>query len=67
MPEYCVTGGTGFIAAYLVKVLLEKGHNVRTTVRNPGKSTFNVKGISSSVKFLLIDSSFLIMLDFSYV
>ncbi|PSR91170.1 Tetraketide alpha-pyrone reductase [Actinidia chinensis var. chinensis] len=35
MPEYCVTGGTGFIAAYLVKSLLEKGHCVRTTVRDP--------------------------------
>ncbi|XP_021293248.1 tetraketide alpha-pyrone reductase 2-like [Herrania umbratica] len=36
MPEYCVTGGTGFIAAYLVKSLLEKGYLVRTTVRDPG-------------------------------
>uniref|UniRef100_A0A1D1YXJ7 Bifunctional dihydroflavonol 4-reductase/flavanone 4-reductase n=1 Tax=Anthurium amnicola TaxID=1678845 RepID=A0A1D1YXJ7_9ARAE len=36
MPEYCVTGGTGFIAAYLVKGLLEKGHTVRSTVRDPG-------------------------------
>ncbi|CAA2964637.1 tetraketide alpha-pyrone reductase 2-like [Olea europaea subsp. europaea] len=35
MPEYCVTGGTGFIAAYLVKSLLERGHKVRTTVRDP--------------------------------
>ncbi|CAI9761980.1 unnamed protein product [Fraxinus pennsylvanica] len=35
MPEYCVTGGTGFIAAYLVKSLLERGHRVRTTVRDP--------------------------------
>ncbi|KAJ0038227.1 hypothetical protein Pint_23271 [Pistacia integerrima] len=35
MPEYCVTGGTGFIAAYLVKTLLEQGHVVRTTVRDP--------------------------------
>ncbi|KAJ4961080.1 hypothetical protein NE237_020990 [Protea cynaroides] len=35
MPEYCVTGGTGFIAAYLVKTLLERGHTVRTTVRDP--------------------------------
>lgn len=35
MLEVCVTGGTGFIAAYLVKALLEKGHTVRTTVRNP--------------------------------
>lgn len=36
MEEYCVTGGTGFIAAYLVKTLLDKGHIVRTTVRDPG-------------------------------
>ncbi|XP_057962430.1 tetraketide alpha-pyrone reductase 2 [Malania oleifera] len=36
MAEYCVTGGTGFIAAYLVKALLERGHFVRTTVRDPG-------------------------------
>ncbi|KAF3431858.1 hypothetical protein FNV43_RR26594 [Rhamnella rubrinervis] len=36
MPEYCVTGGTGFIAANLIKALLERGHTVRTTVRDPG-------------------------------
>ena len=34
--EYCVTGGTGFIAAYLVKALLLDGHVVRATVRDPG-------------------------------
>ncbi|KAK9105707.1 hypothetical protein Scep_022551 [Stephania cephalantha] len=33
--EYCVTGGTGLIGAYLVKALLEKGYIVRTTVRDP--------------------------------
>lgn len=49
MPEYCVTGGTGFIAAYLVKSLLERGHKVRTTVRDPGK--FSI--LPSKISFLL--------------
>jgi len=31
-----VTGASGFIASWLVKTLLEKGYNVRATVRNPG-------------------------------
>ncbi|KAK8557853.1 hypothetical protein V6N13_008307 [Hibiscus sabdariffa] len=29
----CVTGGTGFIASWLIKGLLEEGYSVRTTVR----------------------------------
>ncbi|XP_076947490.1 tetraketide alpha-pyrone reductase 2-like [Bidens hawaiensis] len=37
MPEYCVTGSTGFIAAYIIKSLLEQGHTVRSTVRDPEK------------------------------
>ncbi|KAH9626822.1 hypothetical protein KSS87_002467 [Heliosperma pusillum] len=35
MGEYCVTGGTGFIASYLIKYLLQQGHTVRATVRDP--------------------------------
>ncbi|XP_061342477.1 cinnamoyl-CoA reductase 1-like [Gastrolobium bilobum] len=31
----CVTGAGGFIASWLVKVLLEKGYTVKGTVRNP--------------------------------
>ncbi|KAG8043602.1 hypothetical protein GUJ93_ZPchr0458g22743 [Zizania palustris] len=31
----CVTGGNGYIASALVKLLLEKGYAVNTTVRNP--------------------------------
>ena len=33
----CVTGAGGFIASWLVKLLLEKGYAVHGTVRNPGK------------------------------
>ncbi|KAG0568830.1 hypothetical protein KC19_6G047900 [Ceratodon purpureus] len=30
----CVTGASGFIASWIVKMLLEKGYNVKGTVRN---------------------------------
>lgn len=32
----CVTGAGGFIASWIVKLLLEKGYTVKGTVRNPG-------------------------------
>lgn len=35
----CVTGGSGFVAALLVKRLLEKGYAVNTTVRDPANKT----------------------------
>ncbi|GLT32052.1 hypothetical protein SLA2020_067460 [Shorea laevis] len=31
----CVVGGSGFVAAQLIKLLLEKGYSVNTTVRDP--------------------------------
>jgi len=34
----CVTGGNGYIASALIKMLLERGYAVKTTVRNPGSS-----------------------------
>ncbi|RZS28186.1 hypothetical protein BHM03_00061752 [Ensete ventricosum] len=33
----CVTGAGGFIASWLVKLLLEKGYTVKGTVRSPGE------------------------------
>jgi hypothetical protein len=36
--EDCVTGGNGYIAS--VKMLLEKGYAVKTTVTNPGLHCF---------------------------
>ncbi|XP_059661085.1 dihydroflavonol 4-reductase-like [Cornus florida] len=37
MKTACVVGGNGFVASFLVKLLLEKGYDVNTTVRDPGK------------------------------
>ncbi|CAN6277030.1 unnamed protein product [Urochloa humidicola] len=37
----CVTGGNGYIASALVKMLLEKGYAVKTTVRNPDDTQKN--------------------------
>ncbi|KAJ3115245.1 hypothetical protein HDU96_000960 [Phlyctochytrium bullatum] len=34
----CVTGGTGYIAGFVIQELLEKGHVVHTTVRSIAKS-----------------------------
>lgn len=43
MPKrVCVTGANGFIAAHVVKQLLEGGHTVRGTVRDPA----NAKSVS---------------------
>lgn len=36
MATYCVTGATGFIGSWLVNTLLERGHMVHATVRDPG-------------------------------
>ncbi|KAM3370523.1 hypothetical protein ACQJBY_018070 [Aegilops geniculata] len=32
----CVTGGSGYIASALIKLLLQKGYAVKSTVRDPG-------------------------------
>lgn len=46
-----VTGGTGFIALELVKQLLEKGYNVRTTVR-PGSGPEKLESLNQLAQVL---------------
>lgn len=31
----CVTGASGYIASWLVKLLLQRGYSVKATVRDP--------------------------------
>ena len=38
----CVTGAGGFIASWIVKLLLEKGYTVHGTVRNPGRWSMHI-------------------------
>lgn len=42
----CVTGGTGFVASWLIMRLLQRGYSVRATVRtNPGFNRFSLNSI----------------------
>jgi len=44
--KVCVTGGTGFVASWLIKRLLENGYSVTTTVRaDPGLFSFLFFGL----------------------
>lgn len=55
----CVTGAGGFIASWLVKLLLERGYNVRGTVREPGDEKNahleTIEGAKDRLKLLKAD------------
>ena len=61
MSNVLVTGGTGFLAGWTIRKLLEQGHTVRTTVRSSAKSTVIVdmlaaEGVdTSNVSFAVAD------------
>lgn len=49
----CVTGGTGFIASWLIMRLLQRGYSVRATVRtNPGSNLFHYFPLAPLVSLL---------------
>ena len=37
-----VTGASGYIASWLVKLLLQRGYNVKATVRDPSQYTLSL-------------------------
>ena len=50
----CVTGGSGFLASWIVKMLLEKGYIVRTTTRRLEKAQF-LKEMAGSERLTVFD------------
>jgi dihydroflavonol-4-reductase len=46
--QVLVTGGTGFIARWCIAELLHRGYRVRTTIRDPSKSSVVQKALSDS-------------------
>jgi len=55
MKSVLVTGGTGFIASSIIKLLLEKGYFVKTTVRNKKKVEETFDFDVSKVEFFEAD------------
>ncbi|KAK6232413.1 hypothetical protein SCA6_002486, partial [Theobroma cacao] len=61
----CVTGAGGFIASWIIKLLLEKGYTVKGTVRNPGEMVVGPRktlfmneistGLDSSTTFQIVE------------
>ncbi|XP_010524363.1 PREDICTED: protein BRI1-5 ENHANCED 1 [Tarenaya hassleriana] len=45
--KVCVTGGTGFVASWLIMRLLERGYSVRATVRNPPEGKKDVSHLTN--------------------
>lgn len=50
----CVTGGSGYIASWLVKLLLHRGYTVKATVRDP--SYYPYLFLSSLISLFLSSS-----------
>jgi dihydroflavonol-4-reductase len=50
-----VTGGSGFIGSQVVRELLESGHTVRTTVRDPTKAPAGVLELSPHLEIVAAD------------
>ncbi|KAG0568141.1 hypothetical protein KC19_7G189600 [Ceratodon purpureus] len=55
----CVTGASGFIASWVVKLLLERGYIVRGTVRNPEKSKHLLELPGAGERLKLVEADLL--------
>ncbi|KAF7806840.1 cinnamoyl-CoA reductase 1 [Senna tora] len=56
----CVTGGNGYIASWIVKLLLQRGYTVKATVRNPDdekkvEHLLNLEGAKERLQLIKAD------------
>ena len=54
----CVTGASGYIASWIVKLLLLRGYTVKASVRDPSPSRyslFNLIAIQTDLVMFMID------------
>lgn len=49
----CVTGASGYIASWLVKLLLSRGYTVKASVRDPGSVPSLLSHFRSSVVLIV--------------
>lgn len=61
----CVTGASGYIASWLVKLLLERGYTVKATVRDPSQFSSRLQNFSF-LNPLAFNPNFLPSLLFQY-
>jgi len=45
----CVTGASGYIASWIVKLLLLRGYTVKASVRDPSLSLFSIQSLPNLV------------------
>ena len=50
----CMTGAAGYVASWVVKLLLRRGYTVKATVHDPSQCCLSLFCVSSSFFFLIV-------------
>jgi nucleoside-diphosphate-sugar epimerase len=55
----CVTGASGYIASWVVKILLQRGYTVKATVRDPSQCSLSILCFIVISFFLIVSGNVL--------